>query len=123
MKTNVTKFFVAMFVASTMAFIPSCKLKTVVSVNDYYAPTTGRLPIYQTGQQLPDNIVRIGSIVVGEGGMTPTKKCTYEICMQTIEDEAKKVGADIIYLVKVKEPSVWESTCYNITAELYKIVK
>lgn len=106
-----------------LCVLPSCKLKTAVSVNDYYAPTSGRLPIYQTGQALPNDIVRIGSIVVGESGATPTKKCTYEACMQIIEDEAKKVGADIVYLVKVKEPSVWGSTCYNITAELYKYQK
>lgn len=98
---------------------PSCKLKSIVSVNDYYAPTTGHLPIYQTGQQLPDNLVRIGSIEVGENGLTPTDKCTYEACIRLIEDESKKVGADLVYLVSVKTPGFW-SSCYNITAELYK---
>lgn len=101
----------------------SCKLKTNVSVNDYYPPTSGRLKIYQTGQTLPENIVRIGSIVVGESGLTPSKKCTYEACMQVIEDEAKKKGAEIVYLVKVKEPSAWGSSCYNITAEMYRYTK
>lgn len=101
---------------------PSCKLKSIVSVNDYYAPTTGRLPIYQTTQQLPSNIIRIGSIEVGESGLTPTNKCTYEACIRLIEDEAKKSGADLVYIVKVKEPGFW-STCYNITAELYKYDK
>ena len=103
-----------------IVLIPSCKLKTIVSVNDYYAPTSGRLPIYQTGQQLPTNVIRIGSIVVGESGATPTDMCTYEACMQVIEDEAKKVGADLVYLVKVQEPRSFGSSCYNITAELYK---
>ncbi|MBQ7631445.1 MAG: hypothetical protein IJS82_01620 [Paludibacteraceae bacterium] len=101
----------------------SCKLKSIVTVNDYYPPTSGRMQIYQTGQALPDNIVRIGSIVVGESGMTPTKKCTYEACMQLIEDEAKKKGAELVYLVKVKEPSAWGSTCYNITAEMYRYAR
>lgn len=101
---------------------PSCNLKSIVSVNDYYTPTTGRLPIYQTGQQLPTDIIRIGSIVVGESGLTPTNKCTYEACIRLIEDEAKKVGADLVYLVHVKDPGFW-SSCYNITAELYKYDK
>lgn len=105
-----------------MVLIPSCHLKSIVNVNDYYAPTTGRLPIYQTGQQLPTNIIRIGSIVVGEGGLTPANKCTYEACIRLIEDEAKKAGADLVYLVHVKEPGFW-STCYNLTAELYKYGK
>lgn len=111
---------IAIFVGLTCT---SCKLKSIVTVNDYYPPTAGRMPIYQTGQTLPENIVRIGSIVVGESGMTPTKKCTYEACMQLIEDEAKKKGAELVYLVKVKEPNVWGSTCYNITAEMYRYTK
>lgn len=110
------KFIIAL---CALTILPACKLKTIVSVNDYYPPTSGRLPIYQTGQQLPDNIVRIGSIEVGESGMTPASKCTYEACMKVIEDESKKKGADIVYLVNVKEPGFW-SSCYNITAELYK---
>ena len=101
----------------------SCKLKTAVNVTDYYPPTAGRLQIIQTGQALPQNIVRIGSIVVGESGLTPTNKCTYEACMQVIEDEAKKKGAELVYLVKVKEPSALGSTCYNITAEMYRYTK
>lgn len=116
MKVNRMIFALCAF----LLILPACKLKTIVSVNDYYAPTSGRLPIYQTGQQLPSDIIRIGSIVVGESGLTPTKDCTYEACMTLIETEAKKVGADIVYLVKVQEPKAWGSTCYNITAELYK---
>ena len=114
------KFIIAL--CALILVLPSCRLKAIVSVNDYYAPTTGRIPIYQTGQQLPDNIIRIGSIEVGDMGLTPTNQCTYEACMKLIEDESKKKGADLVYLVRVKEPGYW-STCYNITAELYKYVQ
>lgn len=115
MKTN--KCVIA--VCAIMLLFPACKLKKIVSVNDYYPPTAGRLHIYQTGQSLPNNIIRIGSIEVGESGFTPPKECSYEKCITTIEDEAKKKGADIVYLVTIKEPGFW-SSCYNITAELYK---
>lgn len=114
------KFIITL--CALIAVLPSCKLKSIVSVNDYYSPTTGRIPIYQTGQQLPNNIIRIGSIEVGESGLTPASKCTYEACMKLIEDESKQKGADVVYLVKVKEPGAW-SSCYNITAELYKYIK
>lgn len=99
--------------------ITSCTLKKQVSVKEYYPPTTGQIPIIHTNQPLPQNIYRIGSIVVGEKGLTPDGKCTYEACMQVIEKESKKVGAQLVYLVKVKEPDI-SSTCYNITAELYR---
>ena len=115
-----TKIFLLLMLATIAS---ACHLKKVVTVNDYYPPTAGRMPIYQTGQILPDNLVRIGSIEVGESGLTPAKKCTYEACMQVIEDEAKKAGAEVVYLVKVREPDFWGSTCYNITAELYRYAK
>lgn len=99
--------------------VTSCTLKKQVSVKEYYPPTTGQIPIVQTNQPLPQNIYRIGSIVVGENGLTPGGKCTYEACMQVIEKESRKVGAQLVYLVKVKEPDI-SSTCYNITAELYR---
>lgn len=121
MKTN--KFLIVL--CALMLIFPSCKhlkeLKKVVSVSYHYPPTTGVIPIYQTGQQLPGGIIRIGSVVVGESGLTPADKCSYESCVRAIEYEARKAGADLIYLVKVKEPDRWwGSTCYDITAELYK---
>lgn len=102
--------------------LAACTLKKQVSVNNYYPPTTGQIPIIQTNQGLPDNIYRIGSIVVGDNGLTPDGKCTYEACMRVIEEESRRVGAQLVYLVKVKEPD-FRSTCYNITAELYRYNK
>ncbi len=99
--------------------ITSCTLKKQVTVKQYYPPTEGQIPIIQTNQALPQNIYRIGSIVVGENGLTPDGKCTYEACMQVIEEESRKVGAQLVYLVRVKEPDL-HNTCYNITAELYR---
>lgn len=116
--------FIIVLCALTL-ILPSCKqlkqLKKIVAVSYHYPPTTRVIDIYQTGQQLPSNIIRIGSVVVGESGLTPAEKCSYEACIRAIEDEARKAGADFIYLVKVKEPDrFWGSTCYDITAELYK---
>lgn len=121
MKTS--KFIILL--CMLLILVPSCKhqkeLKKIVYVSYHYPPTTSIINIYQTGQQLPNNIIRIGSVVVGEAGLTPAEKCTYEACIRAIEDEARKAGADLIYLVKVKEPDrLWGSTCYDITAELYK---
>ena len=99
--------------------LSNCTLKKQVSVKDYYPPTVGNIPVIQTNQYLPANIYRIGSIVVGENGLTPDGKCTYEACMRTIEEESRKVGAQLVYIVRVKEPD-YLSSCYNITAELYR---
>lgn len=98
----------------------SCGLKRQVAIYDTYPATPGRLAIYQTGQQLPNDIIQVGTVVVGEKGATTTKNCTYEACMEAIQEEAKKMGGHIIYIVSLKEPSFWGSTCYNITADIYR---
>ena len=98
--------------------LSSCGLKKQVSVKEKYPPTT-EVKIIQTNQYLPDNLIRIGSIVVGESGLTPDGKCIYEACMQVIETESMKAGANVVYLVRVVEPNLY-STCYNITADLYR---
>lgn len=113
------RLFIITFTSIIFVLLTSCGLKKEVSVKQYYPPTEGNIPIIQTNQTLPSNIFRIGSIVVGESGLTPEGKCSYEACMQTIEKESRRVGAQLVYLVRVKEPDL-HSTCYNITAELYR---
>lgn len=113
MKAN--KFGVLLVVLFVLS---GCKLKTVVNVNEYYAPVS-RIEVYSFSQQLPGNIIRIGSIEVGEAGFTKTEDCSYEACLSAIKNEAKKSGADVVHIVHIKEPTSW-STCYHITAELYK---
>lgn len=111
-----SKIFLIVFCS---ILITSCGVKKVVSVSSYYAPTAGYIPLVQTNQTLPDKIYRIGSIVVGENGFTPSARCSYEECIKIIEEEARQAGAQLIYLVRVREPDA-HSTCYNITAELYR---
>lgn len=100
-------------------FLSGCSLKKQISVYANYPPTEGDIPIIMTNQPLPRNIVRIGSIDVGDSGLTSTCKCTYEACIKAIEDGGRLSGAQIIYIVRITEPNRY-STCYNITAELYR---
>lgn len=101
------------------AILVSCGASKTVSVNRYYPPTEGRIEMFQVGQSLPQNINRIGSIVIGDTGFTLDSECTYEACMNLIETEARKVGAEIIHIVHIKTPDE-HSTCYNVTADLYR---
>lgn len=115
--------YLIIITSSLLIFVlASCALKKQISVKQYYPPTEEHIPIIQTNQALPQNIYRIGSIVVGESGLTPDRDCTYEACMQVIEEESRRVGAQLVYLVSVREPD-FNSTCYNITAELYRYIE
>ena len=113
-------FRLFLILCGVLFIVTSCNtpLKVLVNVREYHERTE-KIRFIQTGQTLPDNIKRIGSIEVGEGGWTPERECTYEACMNAIENEAKRAGADIVYIVKIVEPNVWKGTCYDITAEFY----
>ena len=95
-----------------------CSLKIRTATNGYYEPQH-EVRVIQTGQAIPEDAIRIGSVETGEKGMTPSKKCTYSACVDAIVAEAKKMGGNIVYIVSVKEPSVWGSTCYYVTADVY----
>lgn len=98
----------------------SCGLKKSIAVYDTYPVTPGRLDVFQASQQLPENRIMVGTISVGEKGATKTKDCTYEACMEAIQEEAKKMGGHFIHVIDIKAPSVWGSSCYNITTEIYR---
>lgn len=98
----------------------ACGLKRQVAVYDTYPATPGRLEVFQTAQQLPENRIQVGVVTVGEKGATLTKDCTYAACLEAIQEEAKKMGGQFIHIVSLKEPDVWGSTCYNITADIYR---
>ena len=111
-----TKFFPLFLVL----LLSSCGLKRTIAIYDTYPITPGRLEVIQTGQPLPDDKILIGTVTVGEKGLTKTKDCTYQACLEAIQEEAKKMGGHFIYIVKIKEPEAWGSTCYNIIAEIYR---
>lgn len=109
------------FVLLLIVTLSSCKLKESIYVDNYYAPVDN-VTIISIGQSLPDNVVRVGSISVGESGSTPTEKCTYQACMNAITLAAKKNGVHIVHIVSIREPysGFFGSTCYDITADFYR---
>lgn len=110
------------FVLLLIVTLFSCKLRQSVYVDNYYAPVD-EVTVISKGQTLPDNLIRVGSISVGESGATPAEKCTYQACMNAIILKAKQSGVHVVYVVAIKEPSVWGSSCYDITADFYRYKK
>ena len=116
--------------------LTSCELLKYVVVSDTYEPTTN-VEIIHTGQDLPKDIIRLGSITIdGQNSLVFSKdECSYEKCMQELILEAKKVGADIVYITSITSPNqglivipmgmtfaygVSGSSCYTIVADVYK---
>lgn len=99
----------------------SCGLKKVVSTSAKYPATTGTIEVVETGSKIPDGAFRIGSVTVGESGMALTKNCSYEACIEACMQEARKAGAELVYIRKVVEPTLGlGSTCYTVTVDFYR---
>lgn len=110
------------FVLLLIVTLSSCKLRQSVYVDNYYAPVD-EVTVISYGAKLPDNVIRVGSMSVGESGMTPAEDCTYQACMNAIILKAKQSGVHVVYVVSIKEPEAWGSTCYDITADFYRYKK
>ena len=106
--------------AMSLFMLAGCGISQNVSVYGKY-PAKEYTQIIHSGQPLPQGLMRIGSITVGDTGFTFTEECTYEACMRTITSQAAKAGADVAYIVRIKEPTadIGGSTCYTVTADLY----
>lgn len=128
MKPNIKNNFI---ILSLPLIFASCVLARTVSVSEQYTPTEN-IEIVHINQPLPANLTRIGSITIdGNSSLVWTAdECSYETCMQLLIEEAKKVGADVVYIVSVIAPnagfmatpyfySVSGSSCYTIVADIY----
>jgi hypothetical protein len=97
--------------------LTSCSLRIRTSSYGHYQPQN-EVKIIQSGQQIPENAIRIGSVETSGKGLTPTRRCSYASSVDAIIKKAKKMGGNIIYIVSVKEPTAFNS-CYRVTADVY----
>lgn len=99
--------------------LAGCGISRRVTVMNAYPAYPGTPSIYYPGQNMPEGMVKIGSVNVGDKGMNmQPRKCDYQVCMDAIMEEAKKMGGDVVVLVTVKEPGILQ-ICYQIAADIY----
>lgn len=109
-----------LFIFLVLATLSSCKLKKTMAIFDYGQPTSERVVLIPSGQDIPDGYVMVGTCTYGEAGMTPTEICTYEAITRTAMDDARKIGAILVYVAHVVDPHPLGSTCYTITVHFYR---
>lgn len=96
--------------------------KKVTNVLTYRTPYHGEVQVKGLGEVVPDGSILLGSVSVGEnGGFTKTKDCTYQAVIADIRSLAAGMGGNAVVITKHKEPSEWESTCHQISANVYWI--
>lgn len=74
--------------------------------------------VIEKNDTLPDESEFIGDIKVGDTGFTVN--CGYDKVLEDVTNAAKKSGANIVQIVEVKQPTTFGSSCYRITAKMYR---
>ncbi|MDE6494378.1 MAG: DUF4156 domain-containing protein [Bacteroidales bacterium] len=104
-----------------LLFVGCSGTKKVTNVLTYRTPYNGEVLVKGLGEIVPEGAVLLGSVSVGEGGFTRTKNCTYQAVIADIRSLAAGMGGNAVVITKHKEPSVWESSCHQISANVYFI--
>jgi hypothetical protein len=105
-------------IAIATFFFLSCGTSKKVSIAQYATPTTEQVQIIGIGQQVPSEAVLLGSVNIGDTGLTT--KCSYADVINEAIIQAQAMGGNILYIKQHKEPSTLGSSCHRIKCEVYK---
>lgn len=97
----------------------STSIKTKVNNSSFQSLNDDEIIyILKNTKSIPENSIFIGNIKIGDTGFSTD--CSYKTVINDAKKEAKKLGANLVLLTEVKEPTTFGSTCYKIRAELYR---
>lgn len=101
-----------------LATLFSCSPKVVTSVtNTSYTNPTSEVRVYDEGAIVPNTAQVIGTVRVGEGGLTPTKRCRYPIVLDLAKQETAKAGGNALFVRSHQYPDI-KSSCHRITCDM-----
>jgi hypothetical protein len=103
--------------------IISCSPIIKSNLGEYkFAQLNNDIPIHivELDKVIPKNSKFIGKLKIGDNYTGLVANCEYDEIILIAKEESRKLGANIIKLVKIKEPDYFTSSCYRIEAELYR---
>lgn len=96
------------------AFQPNWHTKIFSALNEQ-----DQIFILDGDETVPDNSQFIGEIKIGDSGFTT--ECGFNKVLADATATARKAGANIVEIVKLKDPSPFGSSCYRIKANITEI--
>lgn len=108
-------------VFALIVIVSSCSTSKKVSVLQTHTPFDEKttVTVISASQKVPDNAKLVGSIKIGDSGFTT--KCTYADVVNDATKQARAMGANLIQIIKHKEPNPLTSTCHRIECEVYRV--
>ncbi|MDR3327087.1 MAG: DUF4156 domain-containing protein [Prevotellaceae bacterium] len=106
-------------IITLLLMMQSCGTVKRVSVLNYSTPLSAdtEVEIYSSTQQIPSNLLFLGTVSIGDGGFTT--KCSYSEVINDLKQQSLAVGGNVLVITMHKEPS-FASTCHRIKADVYK---
>ena len=91
-----------------IGFFSACSPLVVKSINKEYSAldNSANIKVINVGETIPFRYEELGSIKLGDAGMTGKSKCTYEALLTIAINEAKKIGGNAIKIVEHIPPHV-----------------
>ena len=111
---------IALFI-SILLILTGCDTKKMTNVLTYRSPYGGNVEIKGIGEAVPPESTFLGTIFVGEKGMTRKKNCTWQAVLADAVYLAKNMGGNMLVITEHREPNVWISTCHQISANVYYV--
>ena len=105
-KTSIIRFLAIGFVM--VGFFSACSPNVVRNIYSNYPALDNsvEVKVIKVGESIPFKYEELGSLKLGDGGITNKSKCTYEALVALAIEEAKKVGGNAIKIVEHTPPSV-----------------
>ena len=104
-KTNIVRLLI---VGLLIALFTSCAPHVVTNIHKKYPAldNSTKIKIIKVGESILFAYEELGSIKLGDAGMTGKSKCTYEALLALAIKEAQKVGGNAIKIVEHTLPRV-----------------
>ena len=99
----------------------SCNPKISTSITKKYSPLDYKQEVVVIGlnQADPDDAELLGQIKLGDTGFTTN--CSYDVVIDKAKLEARKIGGNVIKIVKHRLPNAMGSSCHRIKAKILRI--
>lgn len=116
MKTKISIPLILLFI-----LFNSCSLKITTSITKRYQPIDFKkdVVILRLDQEIPEKAEIIGEVKVQDTGLSVN--CGYDVTIDKVKTEARKIGGNAIKIIKHKKPELLGSSCHRITAAILKI--
>ena len=90
----------------TIGLFFSCSAHIARSIQKSYPAldNSAEVKVIKVGESIPFKYEELGSLKLGDGGMTSKSKCSYEALLALAVEEAKKVGGNAIKIVEDLPP-------------------